>query len=258
MLTLEEAGALFRLQHSRNIFEEIIAQCYTATVEPGHLVVDAGANHGLHSWPLAELVGPEGLVLAVEPIPALASALRQGAAERGLEQLRVVQAALAAQKGQAAFHWVTNADGYSGLQPRAYPLPPATQMLTVPTTTLDALLQPQSRPWRFAKLDLEGGEFHALQGATLSLARHRPLLAFEKGRDPAAQGYGYTQEEWFGFFAAQGYTLHDLFGRPFTPAEWWPEGVPWYCLATPTGGADEAALQQHHPARLRALLAAAT
>jgi hypothetical protein len=50
---------------------------------------------------------------------------------------------------------------------------------------------------RFVKMDLEGGEFHALQGAT-SILRDRPLVILENGRESAANLYRYTSEHWFG------------------------------------------------------------
>src|SRR4051812_29921484 len=37
-------------------------------VQPGNLVIDIGANVGFYSKRLAELVGPQGRVLAFEPV----------------------------------------------------------------------------------------------------------------------------------------------------------------------------------------------
>lgn len=250
-----EAGLLFQAQQRREVFEAIIAAIHGAVLRPGELAVDGGANRGLHTWPMARAVGSTGQVLAFEPIPPLAAALRAEAARHWLGQVRVVEAALGATPGLAKFHWVRNADGYSGLQPRDYPTAPELRLLEVAVTTLDRELAATALPWRFAKLDLEGGEFRALQGGAGALARHRPMVVLENAREGSARAYGYDAAAWFGFFAGLGYALFDLFGRPFTAAEWWREDVPWYFLAVPAGGADEGFVRTTLPQLVRAALA---
>ena len=235
-----EPARLFALQESHNLFEEIIGGLYAAVLRPGDLAVDAGANHGLHSYPMAEKVGPTGRLLAIEPIPVLADALRAGGAERRLAQLELKQVALSDAEGQAEFHWIRNADGYSGLQARDYPFQPDEEKLLVRTVRLDGLLEGAAHPWRFIKLDLEGGEFRALQGAEQALARWHPVIVFENSRQDAARAYGYDRHEYFRYFTGLGYRLYDLFGRPFRLESWDDQGHPWYFMGVATDGPDEA------------------
>lgn len=242
-----ETARLFALQESHNLFEEIIAGLYGLVLRPGDLAVDAGANHGLHSYPMAAQVGAAGRLLAIEPIPALAEALRAGAAERGLAQLELHQVALSDCEGQAEFHWIRNADGYSGLQARDYPFQPDEETLLVRTTRLDGLLDGTTQPWRFIKLDLEGGEFRALQGAEAALARSRPVIVFENSRQDAARAYGYDRYEYFSFFNGLGYRLYDLFGRPFRLEGWEDQGHPWYFIGVAADGPDEALVTKALP-----------
>jgi FkbM family methyltransferase len=246
---------LFALQDSHNIFEAIIAGLYRTVLRPGDLAVDGGANEGLHAFPLADLVGPSGQVLAFEPIERHADTLARAARDRRLPQLHVVARALAERDGTAPFHWIRNADGYSGLRPRAtYPLAPDVQILTVPTVALDTLID-HARPWRFGKLDLEGGEFRALQGAARSLARHRPLLVFESDRAGSAEAYGYGPDEFFGFFHALGYRLRDLFGRPFAREAWDSPGYPHYFIGLHAASPDHDRVEREVPDILARTLA---
>ncbi|MBD0274200.1 MAG: FkbM family methyltransferase [Acetobacteraceae bacterium] len=248
---------LFALQDRANIFEAIIADLYLAVLRPGDLAVDGGANEGLHTFPLAELVEPSGQVLAFEPIAWRAETLARVAQERGLPQLRVFARALAEHDGTAPFHWVRNSDGYSGLRPRAhYPFAPDMEMLTVRTVALDGLLD-GARPWRFCKLDLEGGEFRALQGAARALGRHRPLVVFESDRAGSAHAHGYSPEEFFGFFDALGYRLSDLFGRPFARTAWDSPGYPHYYIGFHGGAGEHERVERDLPGILRRALAAA-
>ena len=248
---------LFALQDRDNIFEAIVADLYRAVLRPGDLAVDGGANEGFHAFPLAELVGPPGQVLAFEPIGLRAETLARAARDRGLPQLQVFAQALAERDGTASFHWIRNDDGYSGLQPRAhYPFAPEVQLLTVRTVALDGLLDGR-RPWRFCKLDLEGGEFRALQGATRALGRHRPVLVFENDRAGSAHAYGYGPEEFFGFFDALGYRLRDLFGRPFVRAAWDSPGYPHYYIGLHAAVGEHERVERDLPGILRRALAAA-
>ncbi|WP_187830087.1 FkbM family methyltransferase [Siccirubricoccus phaeus] len=247
---------LFALQESGNVFEDIIAALYRAVLRPGDLAVDGGANRGLHTFPMAELVGPAGHVIGFEPIPWLAETLRLQRGQRSLPQIEIRQQALAAEEGRAAFHWIRNADGYSGLQPREYPSAPDRELIEVETIRLDRVLEGVGRPWRFMKLDLEGGEFRAMQGAAAALAQHRPVIVFENARAGAAAAYGYDAETYFRFFDGLGYRLRDLFGRPFTRAEWDSPGLPWYFIAA-ARAEDQALLDRAVPKILTQVVAAA-
>jgi len=102
------------------------------------------------------------------------------------------------------------------------------QVLTVRTAALDGRLLGGGgdRPWRFCKLDLEGSEFRAPQGAVRAIERHRPVLVFENDRAGSARSYGYGPDDFFGFFGALGYRLRDLFGRPLVREEWESPGYP--------------------------------
>lgn len=248
---------LFALQDSHNVFEHIVAGLYRAVLRPGDLAVDGGANEGFHAFPMAELVGPSGLVLAFEPIAWRAVTLERWAGERGLPQLRVHALALAESDGEAPFHWVRNGDGYSGLRPREhYPFAPDVQIVSVRTAALDGLLD-DTRPWRFCKLDLEGGEFRAFQGAARALVRHRPVLVFENDRAGSARAHGYGPDEFFGFFDRLGYRLRDLFGRPFERAAWDAPGYPHMYVGLHAATGDHDRLERDLPGILdRAALAA--
>lgn len=225
--------ALSALLDNGDAYEDIIARLYRRLLRPGDLAVDGGSGRGRDAFSMAGLVGGSGRVIACEPIPWLAERLRLDRGRRGLAQVAVHRVALAARSGEAPFLWIRNADAYSALRPRPYPMTPETEEIPATLATLDDLLAGESRPWRFGKLDLQGGDLPALQGGARAIAAHRPVLVFHNSREVAARAHGYDAAAFFAFFEGLGYRLLDLFGRPFGPAEWSAPGRPWYSIAVP-------------------------
>lgn len=220
------------------LFESIIENLYRNLLRPGDVVVDIGANHGRHTVPLAKAVGASGKVLAFEPIPAIRQHLTAAVAAAGCSGIVELRAeALSNRTGQAEFHVILNDAGYSGLQRKNYPFEPREELIQVQVRRLDDLVGASDRI-RFIKADVEGGEFHALEGASRILTTDKPVVVFESSKGEAAQFYGYRVEDFFQFFADRDYLLCDILGLPFLP-EHWQVFAPWYIVATPASAAAE-------------------
>lgn len=215
-----------------NIDEVFIRRFYTAVAEPDRDMVDGGANRGLHSVPMSRLLARgSGQVFSFEPIPAVADLLDAALREAGARNVTVLRRALSDHEGSAEFTWVRNLDGQSGILPRRhYSETPDIERIPVALTTLDAALA--GRDPFFIKLDLEGGEFPALRGATGLLAQSRPVIAFENDLAVSAEIYGYGEADFFAFFAAQRYLPLDLAGQAVVPGNW-RTGLLWQFLAVP-------------------------
>ncbi|MFY9657584.1 MAG: FkbM family methyltransferase [Methylocystis sp.] len=146
-----------------------------AHVDTGDAVIDAGANIGAVSVYLGNTVGPSGHVVAVEMMPETAERLRRNIKCNSLEQVVVKEAALSNEEGHTViahvphhFHGQASiAAGDRGGR--------ATSSAKVRTTTLDAIAS-ELGEIAFIKLDLEGAELAALQGASSTLRRSRCIL----------------------------------------------------------------------------------
>lgn len=211
-------------------YEELIMRVAERLIRRGDMVVDGGCNAGLHTMRFAHLAGPEGLVLAVDPV---AEALAQNRAwfegTGGQGGVRWCQVALAAAPGEAMFHHARAENSMSSLRYRREELD--TVEIRVTLARLDDLL-PTERA-SFIKLDCEGAEFDALLGAEALLRRSQCPVVFECGRAWAAKVFAHSEERFFGFFTALGYALRDGFGRPFGPAQWLEDDAGWYFWAWP-------------------------
>lgn len=216
-------------------FELIIRRIYEAVLSAGDTAVDGGACAGIHTFPMAKRIGATGRVHAVEAHPLHARELAKKVAAKSLKQITIHAVALANEAGISEFVCVKTHPSRSGLRKLDLShlrVPTETENVQVIRMRLDDLLPTSALSWRFCKLDLEGGEYHALMGGSSAIEKHKPFIVFENGRDIAAGAYGYTRDEWFALFDRLGYAVFDLFGRPFTPASWrGGRRIPWYSMA---------------------------
>ena len=217
-----------------DLFERITQSFYSKLIRAGDTVVDGGAHTGRHTIPLARLVGAHGLVVAFEPLPAAAETLRRLLAGSGLEQrVRLRPEALAREPGRRSFFVVNNMPEFSGLRSREYAdfVPDETEV-QVEVETIDSAVSMAQSPGSlsFVKLDLEGGEFRALQGAEQTLGLHGPCCVFENGLQSSAADYG--AGEFFKYFEQIDYELYDILGCRVDETFWSRPG-PWHLVAMP-------------------------
>ena len=122
--------------------------------------LDGGAHHGAVTMAFAAMIGDLRIV-AVEPDAGNRGIL--GERLRGLHQTAVLDCALAARDGTAAF-----SEGYGFASKLS-----AFGQARVGVRSIDGLdIEPT-----FIKLHLEGGELDALRGARETLHAHRPIVA---------------------------------------------------------------------------------
>jgi FkbM family methyltransferase len=248
-----DAQALMRMQQEDGrVFEDIIKRIYTDVLREGEACLDGGAANGLHTVPMARLVGSRGTVYAVEALSSAASRLEDVLRGLKLTQVSVINRALYHEACSVPFRIVTNALSRSGIAETWYPFEPEIEEVMVETILIDDIVS-DAVDWRFCKLDLEGGEFRALQGGRNAIARHRPFLVFERSV-AAPEWYGYSPELFFAFFRELDYRVFDLFGTELTADTWGEHGRPWYALGVRQGSPDEAFVQKRLPSVLSSFL----
>lgn len=135
-------------------------------LRPGDLAIDGGANVGFFSLLMAQLVGPEGSVIAYEPVPANVEALRANLALNEVENVTVDLRPLWSEAGKVPMSvFADNGIGAIGNHPDAV------EVVETETTHLDDQMEWHGVPVfkygmpRLIKLDIEGSEQKALEGA---------------------------------------------------------------------------------------------
>lgn len=197
------ADPRFDLGYTNGDHEPWIQDLLEAELRPGDCYFDVGAHAGFFALIASRFVGSLGKIVAFEPDPDNAAALKANIAKNGLTQIAVVEAAVWSSPGQVIFERATDASNrtqghvsaakYAGLHD-----------ISVPATRLDDLVFSDGHPVpHLIKMDVEGAEWEALQGARRLLAEAQPKLLCEV-HDPAQmgqirtylEGFGYTAEEW--------------------------------------------------------------
>ena len=167
-------------------WEMWLTQFFARSLETGMHVVDVGANFGYYSLLMADLVGPSGSVVAVEPNPAAAEMLTRSLELNGFaSRSTVITAAAGAGEGVGRLRVP---DG----EPKNATVvvdSAVTDGDLVTVRSLDAILAEAPRV-DFLKIDTEGAEEDVTLGLSQTIARWRPrmILEFNPGRCRDPQG----------------------------------------------------------------------
>ena len=150
-------------------------------IQPGFTVVDVGAHIGYFTLLISRLVGPEGKVFALEPLPRNVIRLEEHLFRNHCSHnTKVFQVALAEYDGKEQFLYFDFATigRFSSAESEVRDKPSGD--ITVECRSLDSLLQDNSiKLPDFVKIDVEGAELRVLQGAENLLRISRPKLLIE-------------------------------------------------------------------------------
>lgn len=180
-----------------------VQEALRRTVAPGSTVFDVGANIGFFSVLAGRLTGPGGRVIGFEPVTDVAHLARAAVARNGMAgHVELRTQAVAAAVGSEPLHVVGEAS-WSHLAGRGRH-PDTVATIDVDVVTLDHLLEDPATPAPdVVKLDVEGAEVEALQGASRLLRDHRPTLVVELHE---------TNDEVADLLQDAGYALENLDG----------------------------------------------
>lgn len=186
-------------------FEPIEAYLVRYLLRPGMIVIDAGANVGQYTMIAAVEVGRHGEVHSFEPVPKNFRRLVDHVIENGLAtEVRTNMVALWHRAGTVRLNLGSDEIGNDG----GYMIGiPSEAVDTVPSPSVrldDYVAENELKRVDFIKMDIEGAEWYALQGATTVLTRWRPTMLMEINR-LKCRALGYEPERISEFLQQYGY-----------------------------------------------------
>jgi FkbM family methyltransferase len=146
-------------------------------LEVGDTFVDVGANIGTLSVHGAKLVGRKGMVVAIEPQPRLAEALRMTKIHNKLDQLNIIEAAAGQRGGKVEFYPSPSSSGAASCRREA--LTENARYLVKMTSIDEVADELQIENIRLLKVDVEGAELSVFQGSHKTLSASAPYVSFE-------------------------------------------------------------------------------
>jgi FkbM family methyltransferase len=153
--------------------EPALAPVLEACLAKGGCFYDVGANVGLYSLWASRIVGPEGCVVAVEPVPATKALLESFARANRVSNIQVLQHGAGSGVTDA---WV-DIDAEDSAQANVVTAP-SNSSVRISVVPLDQLTTNFRRP-DLVKIDVEGLELQVLQGGTRTWRRDRPIIVLE-------------------------------------------------------------------------------
>lgn len=156
-------------------WEPEVVRAVTEVVHEGFVAIDVGAHHGYYALILSRLVGPNGRVIAFEPMPHNFQILTENINLNHCANVEVVNKAVSDrsirldasprnEKDSASFSLLSNKIG---------------QSIGVDAVSLDDFLTYRVGPINFIGIDAEGAEGMILRGARKTIGSHHPILIIE-------------------------------------------------------------------------------
>jgi FkbM family methyltransferase len=223
-------------------FEGLIRDIYVSVLTPGSWAIDAGAHHGDHTFQMAQAVAPNGRVVAIEAVPSLVKGLKKTSRKIYPHLTNIIElhcCGVSDSERREVFYFAPDVPGLSGLRKRDVLTGHPVKEIKVPVTTLDRICAHAAGRFRFLsgrfhflKIDIEGGEYHALLGATGTIGRDKPVIVFEHNATSPSD-FNYSMAQMLATWSELNYNIYDFFGNPYDRIEAWDGSMVWNFLAIP-------------------------
>lgn len=162
------------------VHEPLATRLLMQTLTSGMNVVDIGGNIGYYALLEARLVGPTGMVIAIEPMPKNSERLCQNVQANGYQNIRIHKVAIGDRNGTAPMYISKRSNWHS-----LYPQASSKEEMLVPVCTLDSLLRSYDlASVDLVRMDLEGYEVLVIEGMRRTLKEFGPRLLVELHPDP--------------------------------------------------------------------------
>lgn len=154
-------------------YEPRLLEVIEKEIKPGEIVVDLGANIGYYTLIFARLVGEKGKVYAFEPDPENFALLKKNVEINGYKNVILVQKAISNQTGKTRLYLSDENVGDHQIFDSKY----GRKSIEIETVTLDEYFKDEAVD--FVKIDIQGAEQAALEGATKFLQNKKLKIITE-------------------------------------------------------------------------------
>lgn len=177
-----------RLLCSSSLEKEPELRVVRHLVKPGDTVIDIGANVGVYSKILSELVGPDGHVYSIEPFPSTFEILCYIVKKLNLDNVEPINVAVSDSEAVVTMALPYDSSGaethYRASIVTNYAEEGTSETANVQAITIDSRFLSVSGAISFIKCDVEGHELACIKGAEKFLARSKTAWLIEISGEP--------------------------------------------------------------------------
>lgn len=194
---------------TRGFYEPFITELVKQNVKTGDCVLDIGANIGYYTLLFAKLVGEKGKVFAFEPHPENFSLLKKNIETNGYKNVLLEQKVVSncSTEKMRLYLDKTKASTKHGIYKSEYC---SDQYIEVKSLKLNDYFNNFNQKINFIKMDIEGAEFHALQGM-LTLLQNNPCIKIITEFSPShLKKMNLVPEEFINLFIKHGFRVYHI------------------------------------------------
>lgn len=155
-----------------DIREDIATHMMHEVLKDGDVVVDVGANIGYYALMEAKLVGDEGAVYAIEPVPRNFKLLEKNVSINKYRSIELYHHAIGDYDGKSTMY-ISPLSNWHAMND----ISGTGKTIEVDVFKLDTFLKDKPYP-SLIRMDVEGFEYQILQGLKDTLAEDKPLILF--------------------------------------------------------------------------------
>jgi len=144
-------------------------------IKSGYTVIDIGANIGFITLLLAKLVNSEGTVFAFEPGPVSFSLLKINVRINGYSNITLLNKAVSSASGTEKLFINPSGESDNQISHIALNFDEDRESIPIECVSLDDYFCNQKRKIDYIKMDIQGGEYKALQGMQNLLGRNKGI-----------------------------------------------------------------------------------
>ena len=203
-LFLSKKGLALSISHY-GTYEELEAKIMEEKIEMGNIVVDVGANIGLHTLNMARIVGNTGQVFAFEPDPSNFEILKKNVKINNYKNIILEQKAVGDKHGRTTL--------YQSDHPGKHRIFPQTEQaksqVQVELTNLDNYFDSDMiDKINFIKIDVEGLEFSVLKGMKNILKNSKKIKILFEFMPENTMEVGFTPIELLNYLTSNNFKLY--------------------------------------------------
>ena len=203
-LFLSKKGLALSISHY-GTYEELESKIMEEKIEMGNIVVDVGANIGLHTLNMARIVGNTGQVFAFEPDPSNFEILKKNVKINNYKNIILEQKAVGDKHGRTT--------SYQSDHPGKHRIFPQTEQaksqVQVELTNLDNYFDSDmTDKINFIKIDVEGLEFSVLKGMKNILKNSKKIKILFEFMPENTIEVGFTPIELLNYLTSNDFKLY--------------------------------------------------